>query len=486
MSKRTYFRINRTNTSNKYLKNFKLISLSAMALLLVTAGIGFGPLGKNQIHADSMTSTINPWWPAAGVSISGSQTFKGALNNWDINNYEMYWSVDGGSLSTMPSNYNGYPHKETSVNVSTWNWSNDGTYTVKYIAKNKKGTEIDSVSFKITVTHPVESITGAAQPATVTGSQPILSSTTVSTIQPISQVGGAQTTTVPTGLKFYVNPSTPARAQADFWRTSRPTDASQIDKIANNPAATWFGDWNTNVQADVDAYVAAAAASSAVPTLVAYNIPQRDCGSYSAGGAGGGDAYISWITGFARGIGTRSAWVILEPDAAADMSCLSPTDQASRMSLLAQAVTILKANPGTRVYVDAGNPHWQTAATMASRLTASNVAAADGFSLNVSNFFTMADNTTFGQDLSSKVGGKHFVIDTSRNGNGPTADSQWCNPAGRALGARPTSQTGNDKIDAFLWIKGPGESDGACGNGAPSAGVWWPDYALGLASRAAY
>ena len=77
------------------------------------------------------------------------------------------------------------------------------------------------------------------------------------------------------------------------------------------------------------------------------------------------------------------------------------------------------------------------------------------------------------------------VGDTSRNGLGPTADNQWCNPDGRALGDRPSTQTGLAYVDAFLWVKAPGESDGACA-GAPAAGTWMPEYALGLAQRAAY
>jgi endoglucanase len=77
------------------------------------------------------------------------------------------------------------------------------------------------------------------------------------------------------------------------------------------------------------------------------------------------------------------------------------------------------------------------------------------------------------------------VIDTARNGNGPTSDYQWCNPSGRAIGEQPTTNTGNSIVDAFLWVKPPGESDGTC-NGGPQAGVWWPDYALGMAQRAAY
>jgi endoglucanase len=76
----------------------------------------------------------------------------------------------------------------------------------------------------------------------------------------------------------------------------------------------------------------------------------------------------------------------------------------------------------------------------------------------------------------------HFVIDTSRNGHGPLDVSQfgrppynqpqevldklagmrWCNPPGAALGHAPTANTGVPLVDAFLWIKNPGESDGSC------------------------
>jgi endoglucanase len=43
--------------------------------------------------------------------------------------------------------------------------------------------------------------------------------------------------------------------------------------------------------------------------------------------------------------------------------------------------------------------------------------------------------------------------------------------------------TGNPLVDALLWVKIPGESDGKCHHG-PRAGRWWPSYALGLAERA--
>jgi len=302
---------------------------------------------------------------------------------------------------------------------------------------------------------------------------------------------GSTTTPATAGLSafsLYVDPNSSARQQADAWRSSRPADASQMDKIAAQAQAKWFGGWNTDVAVDVDTYVRAAAAKSAstIPVLVAYNIPQRDCNGFSAGGTTV-DGYLPWIKAVASGIGASQALVVLEPDAVANLDCLSSADQATRLSLLSQAVTILKANAGTYVYLDGGNPNWKTADVIGGRLSKANIAAADGFSLNVSNFYTTADNVAFGRAVSNYTGDKHFVIDTSRNGLGPTSDSQWCNPDGRALGDVPSTQTAqaDPLVDASLWIKISGESDGTC-NGGPAAGVWWPDYALGLAQRASY
>ncbi len=124
------------------------------------------------------------------------------------------------------------------------------------------------------------------------------------------------------------------------------------------------------------------------------------------------------------------------------------------------------------------------AATIARRLRAAGVAQARGFSVNVAGFETTARSRAYGRAISRRAGRAHFVIDTSRNGAGPAGPGEWCNPAGRALGEFPTTQTGDPLVDALLWVKRPGESDGEC-NGGPPAGTWWPDYALDLARRAA-
>jgi endoglucanase len=285
------------------------------------------------------------------------------------------------------------------------------------------------------------------------------------------------------GAKFYVVPNSSPKLAADKWRPTRPQDAAQLDKIAGQPWAAWFGDWSGDVGKAVDTHVTAATAQKALPVLVAYDIPHRDCGNYSAGGAANAAAYRTWISAFANGIKGRSAVVVLEPDGLSLITCLSAADQQERYTLIAEAIETLAAGGKTSVYVDAAT--WVPAADMANRLTRAHVEKARGFSINVSNFESNAVTIAYGRDLSGRIGQKPFVIDTSRSGLGIAADKQWCNPPGRALGSRPTADTGDPLIDAFFWVKIVGESDGTC-NGGPAAGTFWPEYALGLAQRAAY
>ncbi len=283
---------------------------------------------------------------------------------------------------------------------------------------------------------------------------------------------------------FWVDPNSSAKLQADAWLASRPGDAAQLEKIARNSQAQWMDRSTADIFTAVSNAVGAAAAAGAAPVLVAYNIPQRDCGGLSGGGSTITD-YKGWIASFAKGLAGRRAIVILEPDALTQMDCLSAADQTTRVSLIQYALAVLKTQANVAVYLDGGNSSWKSARDQANRLIRVNVAGADGFALNVSNFQLTSSSIAYGKAVSDLIGGKHFVIDTSRNGAGPTADNQWCNPAGRALGSPNTTVTDDSRADAYLWIKPPGESDGACG-GAPAAGIWWADYALGLAQRSVF
>lgn len=282
------------------------------------------------------------------------------------------------------------------------------------------------------------------------------------------------------GVKLFVSGDSPARRQADAWRKSRPSDATLMQRIAEQPVAKWMGGWNRDIRRDVAAVSSEAARQGATPVLVAYNIPDRDCGSYSAGGSSGANAYRKWIRDFAAGLGGRRAIVILEPDAVPQVECLSAAKREERFTLLREAIDVLKSANAV-VYLDAGNAKWLAPSVVAERLTRAGIAKADGFALNVSNYQSTQSNVTYGASVSKLVGGKHYVIDTSRNGIG-VSNGDWCNVKGQALGELPTTNTGYPLVDAYLWIKQPGESDGTC-NGGPGAGQWWADYALGLARQ---
>ncbi|NUO57956.1 MAG: endoglucanase, partial [Hamadaea sp.] len=99
---------------------------------------------------------------------------------------------------------------------------------------------------------------------------------------------------------------------------------------------------------------------------------------------------------------------------------------------------------------------------------------------NVSNFRTTADEIAYDRQVLDALGGPASlgaVIDTSRNGAGAPADGEWCDPSGRKLGRAPTLATGEARIDAYLWVKLPGESDGCKGR----PGTFTASYAYDLA-----
>jgi endoglucanase len=302
------------------------------------------------------------------------------------------------------------------------------------------------------------------------------------------------------GAKLFVDPRGPAAVQVEAWRETRAADAARIAKIAAQPHADWL-----TVAKDVDGQVqrraAEIAAAGAMAVFVLYHIPHRDCGLYSTGGAPSAAAYRRWVDLVAQTVGDRRTAVVLEPDALASVGpgalesgqrCLTAARQKERLQLLRYAVQRLERLPGTAVYIDAGHAGWRRVEEIAALLRQAGVGAAHGFALNVSNFQTTAATVAYGRQISRLVGGKHVVVDTSRNGRGPLParlwkrpEDAWCNSPGRALGPRPTTRTADALADAYLWIKIPGESDGAC-NGGPPPGTWWPEYALGLAERAAY
>jgi endoglucanase len=426
---------------------------------LVAAGCGASPVTPEHRMEPlfSVSSGALAVAPAPASWLEGTVQFQAWLTDGtNPKDYVVRWQVDGGKLNLMAD---GGSMKVADVDVTGPSWRGEGPYTVTFVARHRRNNRLLAQQ---QVEYFVRQAAVEPPPAAPESTGALLLSAT----------------------RLWVDPYSRARRQADEWRTTRPADAAQMDKIAAQPLAVWFGDWSGDVHAAVASMTRTITSAGRLPVYVAYNIPLRDCRSYSAGGATSASAYRSWIRSFTAGLGATRAVVILEPDALGQLSCLTATQRDERLALLRDAVAVLRGQ-GSAVYIDAGHSHWIAAAEMAARLEQAGVAQADGFALNVSNFQATGDNLNYGASVSSRlsVAGKQFIVDTSRNGLGPTADNQWCNPDGRALGAAPTTATAHPLAVAYLWVKRPGESDGTC-NGGPSAGSWWADYALGLAARA--
>lgn len=277
------------------------------------------------------------------------------------------------------------------------------------------------------------------------------------------------------GTTFHVPTASKA---ADAAASGAPGDPATraAAYLAAQPTAVWLTPEVMPIEtvaAEVTALSAEARAQDATLVLVVYGLPDRDCGNQSAGGLEPA-AYDEWT--LAIGDALRAAetptLVIVEPDAVA----LAPDcdGMPERFAHIATAVTNLQARTAW-LYLDGGHSNWRPAPEMARLIGQIGVThMIRGVATNVSNHNADAAEVMYARSLSAALGGLHAVIDTSRNGAG--ANGEWCNPAGRQVGA-PSGSYGDEIVDANLWIKPPGESDGAC-NGGPAAGQWWPDAAV--------
>jgi endoglucanase len=298
-----------------------------------------------------------------------------------------------------------------------------------------------------------------------------------------------------TGARFYVDRTWGlAWRLAQDWRYSRPRSAGLLNGIASQPETHRFGGWDgPHPGIVVQKFLERSYQEQPgrVPMIATYRVVGDGCGNYSDSPAQE-QSYRGWITSFAHGISTYRAVVFLEMDSLITAGCLSPRGLRTRMRELRYAINVLSQQPRVVVYLDAGAADASPAGYMAHLLRLAGVSKIQGFFLNSTHFDWTSREIRYGQAISRMIGGKHFVVSTAANGRGPLVPANivrdgnevLCNPSGRGLGPLPTWHTGYDKVDAFAWIGNPGRSGGACVPGAPSTGVFWPEYALGLIRNA--
>ncbi|WP_194397503.1 glycoside hydrolase family 6 protein [Microbacterium atlanticum] len=258
--------------------------------------------------------------------------------------------------------------------------------------------------------------------------------------------------------------------------------------LSAQPTAVWLtpeADPPGEVRQRIAHLAAEAREQDARVAVVVYGLPGRDCGGLSAGGLDE-DAYLDWtreIGDALRDAADTSPIVVLEPDSLAlAPECGNVDERVAQLSAAVEAI----ASDGTWIYVDGGHSDWLPPAQMAELIERVDRASAvdpgrgiRGFATNVSNYRSTADEVAYAREVAGHLDGLHAIIDTSRNGAGSTGE--WCNPPGRLVG-EPGGTIGDDVVDTNLWIKPPGESDGAC-NGGPAAGAWWPEAAVELTRR---
>ncbi|XXX75916.1 glycoside hydrolase family 6 protein [Sorangium sp. So ce134] len=343
------------------------------------------------------------------------------------------------------------------------------------------------------------------------------------------------------GATLFVDPGYVAKVQSSIDKT---TDAALIEKMKKvQQISTAF--WLDRIAA-VDGLAAHLDAALALQNelctpvtsvIVVYDLPNRDCFAEASNGElrvenGGVERYrnefIAPIKEIFAAHPNQRIVAIIEPDSLPNLAtnlgkkdCTPETEKAYREEV-AHAISELNM-PHVYQYIDAAHSGWlgwpdnQTkGAQIFSDVikAAGNPAGVRGFATNVANYtqlsyssesYDQQSNPCYGEydyvDAMATalagvgLGDKHFIIDTSRNGRGNIrADwGYWCNNIGAGMGERPRANPGGaTRLDAFYWVKPPGDSDGTadknaerydlfCGyenadQRAPEAGQWFHEY----------
>ncbi len=346
------------------------------------------------------------------------------------------------------------------------------------------------------------------------------------------------------GARLYVNPDYVKAVQG--LEAAHANEAALLKRMESLPTAIWLS-WIADTK-DVPRYLDDAAQQQkrdgqpVVPLFVVYDLPGRDCAAESsagelsadaAGEAGYQHAFIDVIAAAFRAHPDQRIAVVLEPDSLSNLVTnldrpRCKTAEGIYKRGIAYAISKLSL-PNVFLYLEAAHAGWlgfpknidRAAALYKNVLTmAGGPTRVRGFALNVSNYdpavdpaktprdrtSAASDETGYAADLTralAKVGvsGKGFVIDTGRDGRAyiRSIASSWCNVKGAGLGERPRAAP-SPLIDAYLYVKVPGESDGTsdphaprfdqtCASddatpGAPQAGKMFDAYLIDLLKNA--
>jgi cellulose 1,4-beta-cellobiosidase len=313
-----------------------------------------------------------------------------------------------------------------------------------------------------------------------------------------------------TGATQVINPDYVAKV--DAAAKAYPVDAEAIRKVADIPTAVWLDSIasvpNIPKILEITEKLQAETGKAMLSVFVVYDLPNRDCSAKAAAGElavekGGEERYkTEFIDKIAAGFAAhpnQRIVAIVEPDSLPNLATnlnvpkCAASDQAYRRSI-AYAISKLKL-PNVSIYLDAAHAGWLGWGNNSEKIAAifkdvlTQAGGADkirGFSTNVSNYNTISgkdgkklgpsnpcpDEQTYITRLTAALAkqgitGKQFIIDTARNGKVVRGSwSSWCNIKGAGLGPRPQASP-IALVDAYVWVKPPGESDGTTDEKSP-------------------
>ena len=296
------------------------------------------------------------------------------------------------------------------------------------------------------------------------------------------------------GLKFFVDRLEPAYEDwTRYKRTGQTAKANEIWKLAREPRFRWFGRFTKpDMPGKVRGYLDRVQCDQpgSIPQMIVMRAQANACHRGYDGGGPAEDARTrDWYDTFARAVGDDRVIIGFEPDSLGTLSCQKKSRRDDRLRLLRYGVDVLSQLPNATIYLEAGAADWEPASKTAGQLRAIGIHQVRGFMLNVTHHEWTRNNIRHGLEISRRVGGKPFIINTSYNGRGPVHYKKipgqasrrinvWCNPGFRGIGPAPTTRTAHPKVDGYLYINRPGYSAGSCNGGPLPVGTWWPDRAL--------
>ena len=367
------------------------------------------------------------------------------------------------------------------------------TFNVPIIDQGMKATPVQALAYLYTA-WPAPLGANTNSPITILHDDPVQPRDVVNPLGVPAPAGG----NLLAGAKLYVDPTSPSAQAQQEYAQSNPAWASMLGRIASQPGARRFWMWNMgpDVEGQIAHYLETAQVTQPGTTVMlsSYNLVHGQCGETAT--PAGESQYENFMNQTAAGIGNFHVIYFLEIDSLIGASCLSPAQLSIRLAELHYAVTALERDPHVLVYIDAGAADALPAARTAQLLSAAGVSQAQGFFLNATHFDWTQSELAYGETISHRLGGAHFIINTGENGRGPLVPANrvrqgnevLCNPPGRGLGPLSVThqvavQTGYPGADGFLWFSNPGGSGGQCTPGAPPTAQFWPAYAVMLAQN---